>query len=51
MATQAGGEEALIVNKNKRFRKEKRATLTLVCDIWCTLTFLPAMWDTDDIDQ
>jgi len=50
----AQGEDTVVVNKNKRFRKDKRVTLVfsspfifgrrLIVVSWTA-------WDTDDIDQ
>ena len=61
----AQGEDTAVVNKNKRFRKDKRVTLFIFIFIFLFLflflclclgnrlidcCFLAA-WDTDDIDQ
>jgi len=50
----AQGEDTVVVNKNKRFRKDKRVTLAFSFS-FCVRKeadrcFLTA-WDTDDIDQ
>lgn len=50
----ARGDDTVVVNKNKRFRKDKRVTLAFLFPLSSEgrliVVFLAA-WDTDDIDQ